>query len=114
MPYFSIETNKKLISGDFSHKLKRTSEFVSELLDKPEKYVMISIKPAMSMMHGGSRAATAFVELRSIGLSEDQCPEYSKMICDYISEEFLIPMDRIYIAFENLNRKKFGWNGGTF
>lgn len=114
MPYLSIETNKKLISGDFSHKLKRTSEFVSELLDKPEKWVMISIKPAMSMMHGGSRSATAFVELKSIGLAEDQCSQYSIMICDYISEEFQIPIDRIYVSFENLDREMFGWNGGTF
>ena len=114
MPYFSIETNKKLISGDFSHKLKRTSEFISALLGKPEKWIMISIKPGMSMMHGGNRMAAAFVELKSIGLPRERCPELSKKICDYISSEFQIPADRIYIAFEDLDREMFGWSGGTF
>ena len=114
MPYFSIETNKKLISGDFSHKIKRTSEFISALLEKPEKWVMISIKPGVPMIHGGSRMATAFVELKSIDLPEDRCPELSEKICAYISDEFQIPEDRIYIAFENIRRRAFGWNGGTF
>ena len=53
---------------------------------------MISIKPGMSMMHGGNRMAAAFVELKSIGLPRERCPEFSKKICDYISSEFQIPM----------------------
>lgn len=114
MPYFSIETNKKLISGDFSHKLKRTSEFISALLSKPEKSIMIAIKPGMSMMHGGHRMAAAFVELKSIGLRKERCSEFSKRICDYVSSEFQIPIDRIYIAFEDLDREMFGWSDGTF
>ena len=114
MPYFSVETNKKLISGTFSHKLKKTSEFVSELLEQPENRVMISIKPGMSMMYAGSRVASAFVELKSIDLPEDRYAELSKKICDYISSEFQLPTDRIYVVFENLDRETLGWKGGTF
>ena len=114
MPYISIETNKKLISGDFNHKLKRTSEFVAELLGKPEKWVMVAIKPGIPMLYSGDRKPCALVELRSIGLPKDRCGEFSEALCGFLEAEFEISCDRIYIDFQDIDRTMFGWNKGTF
>lgn len=114
MPYLSIETNKKLTSGDFTHKMERASTFISELLDKPEKWVMLSIKPGVSLMFDGNRKPAAYVELKSIGLDPERCAEYADALCNFIEKEFDIPCDRIYIEFKNVERTMFGWNRGTF
>ncbi len=106
MPYLSLETNKKLTRGDFTLKVK--------LLGKPEKYVMVSFKTGLSMRFGGAKGPVGFVELRSIGLDMTRCEEYSKKLCDFIEAEFEIPADRIYIDFQNVDRKAFGWNRSTF
>jgi hypothetical protein len=45
MPRFSIETNQKLVDAGSSAFVKQTSAFVTELLGKPESYVMICLKP---------------------------------------------------------------------
>jgi phenylpyruvate tautomerase PptA (4-oxalocrotonate tautomerase family) len=114
MPYIKIETNKKLTSGDFSEKMKRVSEFISQLLDKPEKWVMVAITTNIAMLYAGIKHPTAFVELKSIGLEKDRCPEYSKAICDFLAVQFEIPAERVYIEFVDIDRKMFGWNSGTF
>ena len=43
MPYLKIETNKELDSDAVEQTLKKTSESVTNLLGKPDKWVMISI-----------------------------------------------------------------------
>ncbi len=45
MPYFSIETNQTIDQISNQELLKKTSAFIAGLLEKPEQYVMISIKP---------------------------------------------------------------------
>jgi len=114
MPYLSLETNKKLTRGDFTLKVEQTSAMIAELLGKPEKYVMVSFKTGLSMRFGGAKGPVGFVKLRSIGLDMTRCEEYSKKLCDFIEAEFEIPADRIYIDFQNVDGKAFGWNGSVF
>lgn len=114
MPFFSIETNKKFVTGDFSSKIKETSEFVAGLLGKPEKWVMVSMRHSATMMFSGDGKHTAFVELKSIGLVKEQCKNYSKAICEFVHQEFGIPADRIFIEFQPLEKEMFGWNSDVF
>ncbi len=114
MPYFSIETSKPVETSQMKDMAKKASGFLAELLGKPEAYVMVSIKHIPAMSFAGSDLATAFVRLKSIGLSADQCPDLSEKICGFIHQELGIPIDRIFIDFKNLDGKMFGWNGKTF
>ncbi len=112
MPLFKIETNQNIqITQDI---LVKTSEFIANLLNKPEKYVMVSIDPNSSMMFDGTTKPVAFIKLKSIGLPTDKCSELSKNICEFVESEFGISSDRIFIDFYDLERKMFGWNKGTF
>jgi phenylpyruvate tautomerase len=114
MPYFSIETSLAIEKEPGKKLAKKVSAFVSDLLGKPESYVMVAIKPESVSLFGGSDRPCAFVRLKSIGLSRDMCGEYSANICGFIEEELKIPKDRIYIDFSDLDGKMFGWNAKTF
>jgi len=114
MPYFSIETNHSIDRASIQQLLKKTSAFIADLLGKPESYVMISLQPDTPLIFGGSDAPAAFVRLKSIGLSQDRCPEMSEKICRLIEQDLGVPQDRVFIDFKDLARSKFGWNGKTF
>ena len=73
MPFFKIETNHQMSASDTEALLAKSSKLISELLGKPEPYVMVSIETGRQMMFGGNVESTAFVQLKSIGLPIDQC-----------------------------------------
>lgn len=114
MPYLKIETNKSEDDSVIPGLLKKTSVFISNLLGKPEEYIMVSIENETGMMFGGSIKPAAYIELKSIGLPREKCPMYAEKICEFMESELAIPPDRIYIDFCDLERKMFGWNKSTF
>ena len=111
MPYFKIETNKKLdVTTDFLNKI---SEFTSTLLGKPEKKIMISICSEAKMMLDKSTEPLAYIQLKSIGLPPEKCGQYSKSICEFIESEIGIRPDRLYIDFSNIEGSMFGFDKKT-
>jgi len=114
MPYFMIETNRFLEKSQTDQLLAETSAFAGGLLGKPEKYMMVSIRQGVSMFFGGIAEPVAYIVLKSIGLSADKCGEYSKQICDFVENRLDVPPDRIYIDFNDIDGKLFGWNRQTF
>jgi phenylpyruvate tautomerase PptA (4-oxalocrotonate tautomerase family) len=114
MPYFNIETNAIIDESSTQDLTKKFSVFVSEMLGKPEQYVMISIRTEANLIFGGSDQLAAFVQLKSIGLPKERCAEFSEKICIIIDSELGIPKDRIFIDFHDLERSMFGWDGKTF
>lgn len=114
MPYLSIQTNTLFDTAQTSDFIHKASKLVAEQLGKPERYVMVAMPSPVPMMFAGSDDATVFVELKSIGLSEDQTGDLSKSLCKLISDELSIAADRIYIEFADAPRKMWGWNHSTF
>ena len=114
MPYLKIETNQVLDDDTAQTLADKTSAFAAELIGKPEQWVMVAIKGGIPMAYAGNNQATAFVELKSIGLVEDRCATFSKALCEFLNTEMQIAENRIYIEFKDLSRSLFGWNGGTF
>ena len=114
MPLFKIETNHQINTDEFQSIQKKSSEFIAEMLGKPEKFVMVAIEAGKQMMFGGNSKPTAFVQLKSIGLPIDRCSEFSDRICKLLNDEFGIQPDRVFIDFTDLQRNMFGWNGKTF
>jgi len=114
MPYLKIETNKILDKAAEEKLLKKTSAFTAMLLNKPEKWIMVSIFHSASMLFDGSALPTAYLELKSIGLGQEKCAELSDKLCAFVNVELGISPERVYIEFWDINGKMFGWNGGTF
>ena len=114
MPYLSIKTTldiDKSLLNDFLPKASRT---VSELLGKPEQYVMVSIDTSQTMLFAGTNQPTAYLELKSIDLPEDKTSRYSEILCQLVTENFDIDPNRIYIEFSNAPRNLWGWDNKTF
>ncbi|WP_207259868.1 phenylpyruvate tautomerase MIF-related protein [Desulfovibrio sp. Huiquan2017] len=112
MPFIKVETNVRV--PDETACLKRLSALAAELLGKPESYVLAELEPGKRLSFGGTADPAAFVTLDSIGLPEDRTPELSAGLCDFLNRELAIPGNRVYIAFGNIERHLFGWDGRTF
>ena len=114
MPYLKIQTNKSLDDTAQNKLLKKASSAVSAQLGKPIDYVMVSIDPPRPMMFAGSDEPTAYLELKSIGLSSEHTTDFSAALCKLVAEELSINKNRVYIEFSNSERSMWGWNGATF
>ena len=114
MPYLSIQTNKPLDKLTQETLLKKASKLVSELLNKPETYVMVAISASSPMLFAGTHETCAYLELKSIRLPEDSSQDYSNALCSLISDEIDIEKSRVYIEFSNAERHLWGWKGTTF
>ena len=52
------------------------------------------------------------LEIKSIGSLNPS--EMAKPICSFIHENTSVPLDKIYICFEDVPASMWGWNGKTF
>lgn len=114
MPYLKIQTNAALDEDNRNELLRQASQRVSELLGKPERYVMVALEPTPHMLFDGDPAPLAYLELKSIGLPEAKTGELSQALCRLMSETLGVAADRVYIEFAGAQRHLWGWNGGTF
>jgi len=113
MPVLTINTNIKL-EKDVKATLKQLSELCSEMLAKPENYVMIHLNDQQNLMFAGTYDAAASCSLTSLGLTDQHTTEYSEQICQFLESHLNIPSSRIYIEFKAPERSLFGWNKATF
>lgn len=90
------------------------SKQTAQLLGKPENYVMVIIDDQQHLIFAGNDQAAAYLELKSINLSESKTTELSSALCDFIHQELGIDSNRVYIEFSNAQRHMWGWSGATF
>lgn len=114
MPYLAITTNVPL-EGDAADRLMHeASRLLAESLRKPERYVMVSLRPNTPMLFGGEPASTAHLDLRSINLLEETTRGLSYKLCAMMQNSLSIAPDRVFINFTDVSRSMWGWNGRTF
>ena len=114
MPLLTLTTNLSLSPEQKSTLPVRLSAEAARLLGKPESYVMVIMQDGQAMTMGGSSEPTAYLQLKSLGLPEDDTSVLSEALCDLINGSLDIPADRIYIEFFNPPRHLWGWNRSTF
>lgn len=114
MPYLTIRSNQHFDDEQSETLLKQASKLLASELSKPESYIMVALEPPRAMMFAGDKTPTAYLELKSIGLSENITAQLSQALCGLMKESVGIEKDRIYIEFADAPRKMWGWNGGTF
>jgi len=114
MPLLKIQTNQPIDVDRQKSLISRASQQVAGILGKPERYVMVIVEHNPAMLFGGSDAALAYLELKSIGLPESKTADFSRTLAGLLNDELGLPADRIYIEFSDAPRTMWGWNGGTF
>jgi len=109
MPYINISTSAKV--NDKLEFLEEISILISSLTNKSRRFVMAKIDDNCQMYFDDG-TPSCFLELKSIGSLNPS--EMAKPISDFVFEKMGIPIDRIYIYFEDVPASLWAWNGRTF
>ena len=109
MPYIYVSTSKEV--KDKKKLLEEISILISSLTNKSKRFVMAKLDDN-SEMYFDDESPCCFLEIKSIGFLNPS--EMAKPICNFIYEKIGIPLDKIYISFEDVPAKTWAWNGKTF
>ena len=109
MPYINISTTLKV--KDKKKLLEEISILISSLTNKSKRFVMTKLDDNCEM-YFDDQGPCCFLEIKSIGSLSTS--DMAKPISDFVFEKMGIPIDRIYIAFEDISASMWSWNGSTF
>ena len=109
MPYINILTSEKV---DNKKKiLEEIATLISSLTKKSKKFVLATIDDN-SEMYFEDESPCCFLEIKSIGSLNPK--EMAMPISNFVYEKMKIPLDKIYISFEDVPASMWAWNGRTF
>ena len=109
MPYINVSTSVKV--EDKKKLLNEISTLVSSLTNKSKRFVMAKLEDD-SVMYFEDQSPCCFLEIKSIGSLNPS--EMAKQISYFVHEKMGIPIDKIYISFEDVPASMWAWNGRTF
>ena len=109
MPYINVSTSVKV--EDKTKLIEEISILISSLTNKPKRFVKAKLDDN-SAMYFDDQSPCCFLEIRSIGSLKPS--EMAKPISDFVYEKMGIPIDKIYISFEDVPASMWAWNGRTF
>ena len=109
MPYINISTSA--IVDNKKKLLEEISILISSLTNKSKRFVMAKLNDNCEM-YFDNQSPSCFLEIKSIGSLNPS--EMAKPISDFIYEKMGIPLDKIYISFEDVPASLWSWNGRTF
>ena len=114
MPLIHVQTNAAP-AADAEALLQELSAELAALLGKPERYVMTLLHTGVPMTFGGDGAPCCYVEVKSIGgLAGDRPRTISAALAATLERGLGVPPERVYIGFEDVPGRLWGWNGSTF
>ena len=109
MPFINISTSVKV--DEKIKLLKEISILISKLTNKPKKFVMAKLEDESKLILD-DELPCCYLEIRSIGSLKPS--EMAQPICSFVHEKIGIPIDKIYICFEDVSAEMWGWDGRTF
>ena len=114
MPYLQITTNVTIPGDDREGVLADATRELADALGKSEKYVMVQINTQSTLAFGGTSEPAALIELTSLGLTGDDCPELSRRLTAWVANQFAVSSDRIFVRLAAWPRTHWAWNGKPF
>ena len=109
MPYINVSTSAKV--NDKDKLLEEISILISSLTNKSKRFVMAKIDDNCQMYFDDEKPS-CFLEIKSIGSLNPS--EMAEPISNFVHEKMAIPIDKIYISFEDVPASMWAWNGRTF
>ena len=109
MPYINISTSVKV--DDKKTILEEISILISSLTNKSKRFVMAKLNDNCEM-YFDDETPSCFLEIKSIGSLNPS--DMAKPISEFVYEKMGIPIDRIYISFEDVPASLWPWNGRKF
>ena len=109
MPFINISTSARV--KDKKKLLEEFSILISSLTNKPKKFVMAKLDDDSKLIFAGE-GPCCYLEIKSIGSLNPSL--MANPICNFVCDKLNIPIDKIYICFEDVPAEMWGWNGRTF
>jgi len=109
MPFINVSTSLKV--EDKKKLLEEFSILISSLTNKSKRFVMAKLDDNCQM-YFEDESPCCFLEIKSIGSLNPS--EMAKPISNFVYEKMGIPLDKIYISFEDVPASMWAWNGRTF
>ena len=109
MPYINVSTSAKV--NDKEKVLEEISILISSLTNKSKRFVMAKLDDNCEIYFDDA-TPSCFLEIKSIGSLNPS--EMAKPISNFLHEKLGIPLDKIYISFEDVPPSMWAWNGRTF
>ena len=109
MPYINVSTSAKV--DDKKKLLEEISILISSLTNKSKRFVMAKLNDNCEI-YFDDETPSCFLEIKSIGSLNPS--EMAKPISNFVCEKIGIPIDKIYISFEDVPASLWAWNGRTF
>ena len=109
MPYINVSTSVKV--EDKKKLLEEISILISSLTNKSKKFVMAKLDDNSEMFFD-DQSSCCFVEIKSIGSLNPS--DMAMPISEFVYKKIGIPIDKIYISFEDVSATMWAWNGRTF
>ena len=110
MPLLNISTNYKINNEKML--LSKSSDFIASLINKPENFVMIKLNDSLPMYFSGNDQPCCFIEIKSIGSLVPS--KITKSIFEFFSSELEIPVERIYVYYQDVDSNMWAWKNSTF
>jgi len=112
MPYINTITSIG-INGRKQQIIKERMGKAIELVPgKSEDWLMLSFRDNVDMFFKGEDEPCAVCQVKLYGSAQEE--DYARLteaLTDILYEELAIPMERIYITYEEIST--WGWNGGN-
>ena len=109
MPYINVSTSVKV--EDKKKLLEEISILISSLTNKSKRFVMAKLDDNSEMFFD-DQCPCCFLEIKSIGSLKPS--DMAMPISEFVYEKIGIPIDKIYISFEDVSATMWAWNGRTF
>ena len=109
MPYINVSTSVKIENK--KKLLEEISILFSSLTNKSKKFVMAKLDDNLEI-YFDDESPCCFLEIKSIGSLNPS--EMAKQISNFVYEKMGVPVDKIYISFEDVDASMWAWNGRTF
>jgi|TARA_X000001036_G_scaffold433696_1_gene471777 phenylpyruvate tautomerase len=95
--------------------MKQMSKHIAETLNKPETYVCVTVHDDVTMVWGGEEQPCALGTLKSIGgINLENNKKLMQHLCETLERDFMIPKNRVYVEFVDMERVNCGFDGATF
>ena len=109
MPFINVSTSVKV--KDKKKLLREISILISSLTNKSKKFVFAKLDDNSEIYFDG-QTPCCILEIKSIGALNPS--KMAKPISDFVHEKMGIPIDKIYVSFEDVPSSMWAWNGRTF
>ena len=109
MPFINVSTSAKI--KDRKKLIEEITILVSSLTNKSKRFVMAKLDDN-SKMYFEDESPCCFLEIKSIGSLNPS--EMAKPISNFVHQKMGVPIDKIYISFEDVPASMWAWNGRTF